>query len=114
MDGIMASNRKSTIDFESRFLDLLQDRLDRQDDKLDQILVQAQKTNGRVNRLEDDRAVIQEDIRGIKSQLLMPTKPSALSTFFKDPKVLMLILYIVLIIAGIGAAVTGVKVSDLL
>lgn len=47
----MASRRPGT-DFENRFFDLLMDRMDKQDAKLDEIHKQVRYTNGRVTALE--------------------------------------------------------------
>lgn len=49
----MAGRNSPGTDFESRYFDLLIDRLDKQDARLDQILTQTQKTNGRVTKLEN-------------------------------------------------------------
>lgn len=58
----MAARKSPGTDFESRYFDLLIDRLDRQDDLLAAIHQQTQKTNGRVTKLEGSTSKLEAKV----------------------------------------------------
>lgn len=104
MESVMTANRS---DFESRYFDLIQDALDRLENKVDhntklteQVKVQAEKTNGRVNVLE--------------KEVFGKVKPSDLPPFWRDPKVISIIFNISLAVLVLVIAATKVNIQDLL
>jgi len=110
----MAGTRKNQSDFESRYFDLIQSGLGRLEEKLDEtnkhledntaltqkVKEQAEKTNGRVNKLE--------------SEVFGKVKPSDLPPIYRDPKVISIVFNISLAILVLVIAATKVDVSGLI
>lgn len=95
----MAARKSPGTDFESRYFDLLIDRLDRQDDKLESILAQTEKTNGKVVRLRTD-------VDDLQAKALIATKP----TWYSDTKLQYIAGICVMVFLLIIAAVLRVEI----
>lgn len=98
---------KTASDFEERFYDLIQDSLERLENGLatntnltEQTKRQAERTNGRVDKLE--------------KEVFGKVKPSDLPPIYRDPKVISIVFNISLAILILIVAATKVDVGGLL
>lgn len=98
----MAARKSSSTDFESRYFDLLIDRLDKQDEVQEKILEQVRYTNGRVTKLE-------ETVHNTP-----PPAKKDLPSVLRDPKFLQIVLYLSLALLLVIAAFTGFDIKGLL
>lgn len=96
----MAGRKSPSTDFESRYLDGLEDDIKAIRTTLDEVLVQTQKTNGRVTKLEEH-------------VFDTPAKKD-LPSVLRDPKFLQIVWYLSLAVLLIAASVTGFNITGLL
>lgn len=107
MDAVMTRRQSTGNDFESRFFDLLMDRMDKQDSKLEEIHSQTKRTNGRVTKLEGKVSVLEEAAE--------PSPKTIRETpLYKDPQVLKIVSYVALGLLLLIAAVTNYDITSLL
>lgn len=93
-------------DFEERFYDIIQNALNRLENKIDantklteKVRQQAELTNSRTNKLE--------------AEVFGKVKPSDLPTWYRDPKVLSIVFNISLAVLVLIIAATKVDISSI-
>lgn len=103
----MPGRKSSPNDFESRYFDLIQDGFNRLEGKVDANTKlteatheQAQRTNGRVDKLE--------------KEVFGKIKPQDLPEWWRDPKIISILFNVSLVILVLVVAATKVDVADLL
>lgn len=123
----MVSQSMSNQDFLQPLLDLMQKNADRQDERMDRldakleanttltnkIHEQTKKTNGRVNKHDDQIADLISKINRAIPDSQKPI-PKDLAPWYRDPLILKIVLYISLGILLVVGAITGVNIGGLL
>lgn len=113
-------------DFLKPLLDLMQKNAERQDERMDtieakiekntevtnQIHTQTLKTNGRVNRHDEEIKEIKLTLEKLHPREMV--KKNNLELWYRDPLLLKVVLYILLLAIILVGAILGINVKDIL